>query len=1345
MNANHTVAGFFDGSLAPNSSIVTISGTGSIILQPANLNGFACDNSSDGSSGNVTVAVPLTGVATAGVCAEEPSGQQFLNGTNTYQGGTYLGYSGSGFGSIWNFNNSASFGASNIIFLNCKGGALVAEGTSAITIPNGFVNYNEVNEFLNIVGVAASSGGVTFSGPWILSGGTPGQGGGIYATNGVVLPVYGQVGIGSGGAVGNLVTISGNISGTNLFSKYGVATLALTAHNTFSGTMVVSNGTLALTNGGSISNVSALSITPNGSFDVTGVDPYFLSANTVLEASGTNTTVGNGAATLNDTAPGGTINLGTQPIILGYNPVSVTGDTTHQALYVANGALTFNGNQITVSNNSQSPLGVGVYTLIKVAGGTINGAPGLAVAVIGNGLSGGTEAYTQVSGGVVNMIVTNSGVNSPDWDGADFGSSPNWSDPNNWTGLASPIYGDQVTVSGSTGLTPVMDYNNILSGLTFDSTAGAFNLTNSGGSVLALSGLLNNNSSSLETISLPLELNNSTVQINLNNGPLTINGPISDNGTGLNVNGIYAMTLNGANTYYGGTTNNGSILTIGGSGTLGNGNYAAPISSSGGSINYNSSASDTWSGPISGTSPLNVAGPGALTISGQNTFSGNITLTGGSLTVGGSGDLGDIGGTGNYNGILSNGSSFTYASTASTTINTAVTGAGTLTESAGTLTLASDNSFTGPTVLTGGTLKVTGDLGDPSFTGTGTYSANISGTGGSLIYAGSGTQTLSGTISGNVTVGVSSGVLNITGANTYTGGTSLTGTGTLNIASISDTAPSNMGSNTFTFGGGTFNYTGTAPVTTGRLFHGNSGNPLTTFNLAGPLTITNRLTATSSGLFTVIANGPATLTLANTGGDDAYVSLAINGPVVLAPTSAANAHAIGSSSYIGATGSLMLAGTGGYDIYSGVAITNVLGGTFDLGGQNNTFSSLYLASPNGTATLLNSIASTTSIITNTASNVCLLGNTVIGGAGNITLATPVWCGVSGSTLTYSGSGTLTLEATNYANGAITVSNGALLLGKVGATNGSLVSAAAPVEVKSGATFGCAATTGVCGVASPVNYESGAKALFTLSGGNSTTNGKLFITNNLGFNNNAVTINVSGTSAPAAGTYVLVTNTGTLSGSVATGTPTVTGAGLASGSTATISMVGNSVVLTITAANPVFSNLTPSQTVPVGDSTVTLSGRVSASGIYPTNGETVTITINGNAQTAMIKDSTGDFTNIYNASTIPASPTAYAITYSYGGDTLLNSAVNTSTTLTVGSPTMPTITSVGVTGMTLNLTATNATPNGPYVLLSTTNLALALTNWTPVLTNNADASGNINLSTNVVNPAIPAEFFIIQNP
>lgn len=49
----------------------------------------------------------------------------------------------------------------------------------------------------------------------------------------------------------------------------------------------------------------------------------------------------------------------------------------------------------------------------------------------------------------------------------------------------------------------------------------------------------------------------------------------------------------------------------------------------------------------------------------------------------------------------------------------------------------------------------------------------------------------------------------------------------------------------------------------------------------------------------------------------------------------------------------------------------------------------------------------------------------------------------------------------------------------------------------------------------------------------------------------------------------------------------------------------------------------------------------------------------------------------------------------------------------------------------------------YYLLTSANLKLPLSQWTRVLTNQFDGNGNLNLSTNVINPADDQRFFILQ--
>jgi len=78
-------------------------------------------------------------------------------------------------------------------------------------------------------------------------------------------------------------------------------------------------------------------------------------------------------------------------------------------------------------------------------------------------------------------------------------------------------------------------------------------------------------------------------------------------------------------------------------------------------------------------------------------------------------------------------------------------------------------------------------------------------------------------------------------------------------------------------------------------------------------------------------------------------------------------------------------------------------------------------------------------------------------------------------------------------------------------------------------------------------------------------------------------------------------------------------------------------------------------------------------------------------------------------------------------------------------TPPKITGISISGATLTFSATNGQAGGTFTLLETTNLQLPVSQWTPVFTNMFNGSGNINLSTNVVNPHIPDEFYLIEEP
>lgn len=265
MNANHTVGGIFIGSLNPNSCNVTVYGPG--IMTISGLQGFNIHNASDGSLGILTISNTIAGT---GTFDPQNNGQIYLYGSNTWTGGTSLGYSGSSWSGTVYFDTTNAFGTGDIYTSNCLGGALVMTASSQLTITNPVVFPTPTSATLYLVG---GSSGVIFAGPCIVNQAT-------------------TLGIGSVNGL-NLVTISGNISGTgaltitNTTANTGI--LTLTAPETYGGNITIGSGDLALAGTSSLVNSPTITIGAAGIFDVSAYSPlpYALDRFQLLTGSGT--------------------------------------------------------------------------------------------------------------------------------------------------------------------------------------------------------------------------------------------------------------------------------------------------------------------------------------------------------------------------------------------------------------------------------------------------------------------------------------------------------------------------------------------------------------------------------------------------------------------------------------------------------------------------------------------------------------------------------------------------------------------------------------------------------------------------------------------------------------------------------------------------------------------------------------------------------------------------------------------------------------------------------------------------------------------------------------------------
>ena len=118
--------------------------------------------------------------------------------------------------------------------------------------------------------------------------------------------------------------------------------------------------------------------------------------------------------------------------------------------------------------------------------------------------------------------------------------------------------------------------------------------------------------------------------------------------------------------------------------------------------------------------------------------------------------------------------------------------------------LTGSNTYTGGTTVNGGTLMIggAGDLGSGTYSGTIVNNSN-------LVFGTSSYQTISGAISGSGTLGQSGpGTLLLTGSNSYTGGTFLSG-GLLQFGSNAGSVPS-IAPASITISGGALAATGPA-------------------------------------------------------------------------------------------------------------------------------------------------------------------------------------------------------------------------------------------------------------------------------------------------------------------------------------------------------------------------------------------------------------------------------------------------------------------------------------------------------------------------------------------------------
>lgn len=616
------------------------------------------------------------------------------------------------------------------------------------------------------------------------------------------------------------------------FTKSGPGVLTLSAANTYTGGTTISGGTLQLSGTGAINSASGISINGSGakllqSSSVASTPAITLTNGTVdgagtvgavTAASSFSNTIANG----NGTASPLTLSSLTYSGSGAANVTLAGGANTNAPLIVA-GALTTSGvaSSIVVNATALTPLVAGTtYRLIGY--GSFSGNLGDFTKGTFAGLSARQLSFQNDT---VNKFITFSyggiadslrwtGANAATWAPGLNGTNKNWKLIT--AGTATDfIQADDVVFDDGPGVvnTSVSITGNVSPATTTFSNSTLNYDFSSPGDAFGISGtgpLVKNGTGSV-TLGNPNGYTGGTVlnsgRLNLNNaaaigtGALTINGGTLDNTRGdflpVTLSTNNAQIWNGNFAFQGTTALNlgTGVVTLGGNRTVtSNGSAAISV------------------GTITGNFSLTKAGTGNLTVAGLSTFSGGTIVNDGTLALAAGGGTGALRGvvTVNAPGMLAlNASNALGFNTGGVSVATLNVNGGTVSNFAGDQGFVTNFNLTGATLTSGGgTYKFTTGFGINSLASDATSIINapvgIQGT--SLVF-----NTAAGTTSNGIDLGVDGvisgaalvkdgpGVLQLLGATTYTGTTTVTN-GKLQVGdgsrgSIGSTSAISVGAN----------------------------------------------------------------------------------------------------------------------------------------------------------------------------------------------------------------------------------------------------------------------------------------------------------------------------------------------------------------------------------------------------------------------------------------------------------------------------------------------------------------------------------------------------------------------
>jgi len=315
----------------------------------------------------------------------------------------------------------------------------------------------------------------------------------------------------------------------------------------------------------------------------------------------------------------------------------------------------------------------------------------------------------------------------------------------------------------------------------------------------------------------------------------TLGGP-----GGLTKLGPGTLVLSGLNNYAGGTTLAGGTLSISANNNIGTGllamlngttlqlnsfflNFTHPTSIAGdATVNVPTINGAIMSAPITdGAAPghLVKTGTGTLVLTAENTYTGGTFVDRGTLQLGNGGASGSIVGN-----VLVD-SNFVIARSDVFTFGGLISGAGRFEQAgSGTTIFTANNTYTGNTVISGGTLQ----LGDGGTTGA--IASSVITNFGTLAFNRSNTYDFGGVISG-----IGGVQQNGTGTTIFGGTHGYTGATTVNGGTLSVNGSIVSSSGVTVNAGGTLGGTGTLPKTTINGGNLSPGNSIGTISINGSL------------------------------------------------------------------------------------------------------------------------------------------------------------------------------------------------------------------------------------------------------------------------------------------------------------------------------------------------------------------------------------------------------------------------------------------------------------------------------------------------------------------------------